>query len=157
MQQALLCPKCNTLIRKHAQPAPTADIILYDEQYGIVFIERVNPPLGYALPGGFIDMNESVETAAIREMKEETNLDIELIGILGVYSKPDRDPRFHTMSTTFVAKTHKPEELKAGDDAKKAQFYSLNKLPKPLCFDHQKMIDDFLLYLQNKRNLCQVQ
>ncbi len=157
MQQALLCPSCGTQVRKHAQPAPTADVIIYDNKEGIVLIERLNTPLGYALPGGFIDINETVERAAIREMKEETNLDVELMGILGVYSKPDRDPRFHTMSITFVAKAKDMKKLKAGDDAKKANLYPLEKLPKKLCFDHGKMIEDFMLFLKNKRTLCPIQ
>ncbi len=157
MQQPLLCQNCGTQVRKHAQPAPTADVIIYDNKEGIVLIERLNTPLGYALPGGFIDINETVERAAIREMKEETNLDVELVGILGVYSKPDRDPRFHTMSVTFVAKAKDMKKLKAGDDAKKANLYPLEKLPKKLCFDHGKMIEDFMLYLNKKRTLCPIQ
>ncbi len=157
MQKPLLCPSCGTQVRKHAQPAPTADVIIYDNDMGLVLIERLNTPLGYALPGGFIDINETVERAAIREMKEETNLDVELVGILGVYSKPDRDPRLHTMSVTFVAKAKDMNKLKAGDDAKKANIYPLSKLPKKLCFDHEKMIDDFKLYLNNKRTLCPIQ
>lgn len=157
MQQPILCPQCNAVVRKYDQPAPTADVIIYDEEKGIVLIERENPPLGYAFPGGFIDVYESVETAAKREMKEETNLDVELLGILGVYSRPDRDPRFHTMTTTFVGKAKNIHELKAGDDAKKASFYSLDKLPEKLCFDHSKMLEDFLRYLKNERSLCSTQ
>ncbi len=157
MENPILCPKCNTVVRKYQQPAPTTDVIIYDEQKGIVLIERKNAPLGYALPGGFIDMGEQVENAAIREMKEETNLDVELLGVLGVYSRPDRDPRFHTMTTTFIGKAKDPSMLNAGDDAAHAKFYPLNEIPKPLCFDHSKMIDDFLEYLDNKRTLCPVQ
>ncbi len=157
MAVPLLCPNCNTQVRKFAQPAPTADVIIYDKNEGIVFIERVNTPHGFALPGGFIDMNETVEHAAIREMKEETNLDVELLGILGVYSKPDRDPRFHTMTITFVGKAKDISILKSGDDAKNAKFYPLNDMPSPLCFDHEKMVKDFLNFLDNKQSLCPIQ
>ncbi len=157
MQKPLLCPKCSTQVRKHDNPSPTADAIIYDEDKGIVLIERANIPLGFALPGGFVDVGESVEEAAIREMKEETNLDIELLGILGVYSKPERDPRFHTMTVCFVAKAIDSNSLMAGDDAKKANFYALDNLPEKLCFDHGKMIEDFKEFLKNKRTLCPIQ
>lgn len=69
---------------------------------GIVLIERKNPPMGLAIPGGFVDVGETVQQAVIREMKEETSLDIKILGILGVYSDPNRDPRFHTASVVFV-------------------------------------------------------
>lgn len=157
MNKPLLCPHCNMVVRKHGQPAPTTDVIIYTEELGIVLIERRNIPYGFALPGGFIDEGEMVEIAAKREMKEETNLDVELLGILGVYSKPDRDPRFHTMTITFVGKPKNPSELKAGDDAKKAAFYPLSNLPKPLCFDHEKMVQDFLLYLKKEKCLAAIQ
>ncbi len=156
MQKPLLCPKCSAIVKKHDNPYPTADVIIYDEDKGIVLIERSNIPLGFAIPGGFVDVGESVEEAAVREMKEETNLDVELLGILGVYSKPDRDPRFHTMTVCYAAKAKDSSLLKAGDDAKKASFYKLDELPEKLCFDHAKMIEDFKDYLQNKRSLCPV-
>ncbi len=157
MQKPLLCPKCSTQVKKHDNPSPTADCIIFDEEKGIVLIERANIPLGYALPGGFIDVGESVENAAIREMKEETNLDVKLLGIIGVYSKPERDPRFHTMTVCFLAKAKDSSQLKAGDDARKARFYPLNELPEQLCFDHGKMIEDFKEYLNNKRQICPIQ
>ncbi len=157
MENPILCPKCDTVVRKYQQPAPTADVIIYDEEKGIVLIERLNEPLGYALPGGFIDMGEQCEHAAIREMKEETNLDVELLGLLGVYSEPNRDPRFHTMTTVYVGKAKDVSKLKAGDDAKKAKFYPLNEIPSPLCFDHAKVVEDFLKYLDKKITLCPIQ
>ncbi len=157
MQKPLLCPKCNTIVRKHSNPAPTADVIIYDEEKGIVLIERGNEPFGYALPGGFIDEGETVEYAATREMMEETNLEVELLGILGIYSNPKRDPRFHTMTTTFVGKAKDISKLNAGDDAKNAQFYPIDALPNPLCFDHSKMISDFFNYLEGKQTLCPIQ
>ncbi len=157
MSEPLMCPSCNTVVRKYAQPAPTADVIIYDEVKGVVLIERSNIPLGYALPGGFVDINETVESAAVREMKEETNLDVELLGILGVYSNPNRDPRFHTMSVTYIGKAKDTNKLKAGDDAKKAHFFKLDNLPNNLCFDHAKMLEDFLSYLKKERTLSQIQ
>jgi ADP-ribose pyrophosphatase YjhB (NUDIX family) len=71
----------------------------------IVLIERKNYPPGWAIPGGFVDVGESVEAAAIREMREETGLDVELTDLLGVYSRPDRDPRGHTVSIVYVGRS----------------------------------------------------
>ena len=110
---------------------------------GIVLIKRKNPPLGYALPGGFVDYGEKVEEALIREMKEETNLDVEIEKILGVYSDPNRDPRLHTASITFVC--HAFWYPKAGDDAKETLVVKLEDIPwKELVFDHRKILEDFI-------------
>ena len=80
-------------------PTPTVDIIIYAPGRGIVLVERKNPPLGWALPGGFVEYGESCEAAAVREAKEETGLDVVLTGLVGVYSDPARDPRGHTMAS----------------------------------------------------------
>jgi len=110
---------------------------------GIVLIERKNPPYGYALPGGFVDIGESVEDALLREMKEELTLDVEIQRLLGVYSSPDRDPRFHTVSIVFVCKAYK--EPVASDDAKKAFVFKLEEIPfEKLAFDHEKIIKDYI-------------
>lgn len=110
---------------------------------GIVLIERKNPPYGLALPGGFVDVGESVEEALIREMKEETNLDVEIVKLFNVYSKPDRDPRFHTVSIVFLCKAYGQPIGK--DDAKKADVYRLEEIPfEKLVFDHGKILKDFL-------------
>ncbi|MCX5803690.1 MAG: NUDIX hydrolase, partial [Proteobacteria bacterium] len=82
-------------------PLLTVDIIIRYKG-GIVLIERKNPPPGWALPGGFVEVNESLEEAAIREAKEETSLDVKLIEQFHTYSKPGRDPRFHTVSVVFI-------------------------------------------------------
>ena len=110
---------------------------------GIVLIERKNPPLGLALPGGFVDVGEKVEDALKREMKEETTLDVEILRMLNVYSDPSRDPRFHTVSCVFVCKAY--GEPKGCDDAKEAKIYRLEDIPfDRLVFDHKKILSDFL-------------
>ena len=114
-----------------------------DTFLGIVIIKRKNPPYGYALPGGFVDIGESVEEALKREMKEETNLNVEITKLLGVYSNPNRDPRFHTVSVVYVAKAY--EMPKAGDDAKEAKVIMPYDIDfKEIVFDHAKIIQDYL-------------
>ncbi len=110
---------------------------------GIVLIERKNEPKGLALPGGFVDVGERVEDALVREMKEETNLDVSISRVLGIYSDPARDPRFHTASVVYVAQAEgKP---KGGDDAKEAKLYTLDTIPfDKLVFDHAKIVEDYL-------------
>jgi 8-oxo-dGTP diphosphatase len=112
---------------------------------GIVLIERKNEPHGLALPGGFVEIGETVETACRREMKEETGLEIELIRLLGVYSDPARDPRFHTASVVYVSRaTGRPV---GGDDAKTARLFHFSDIPwKALVFDHEKILRDYLDY-----------
>jgi len=123
-------------------PLPTVDIIIEVEDK-IVLIYRKNYPFGWAIPGGFVDYGETLESAAIREAKEETNLDIELLYLLGCYSDPKRDPRFHTITTVFVAKGK--GELKAKDDAKLAKLFKIEEIPwDDLAFDHAKILKDYL-------------
>lgn len=121
-------------------------IEIYDDKdifQGIVLIERKNEPVGLALPGGFVDVGERVEDALVREMKEETNLDVSISRVLGIYSDPARDPRFHTASVVYVAKAK--GEPKGGDDAKEAKLYSLDTIPMDkLVFDHTKIVQDYL-------------
>lgn len=128
---------------QHRNPAPTVDLIIYDPARGVVLVERKNPPPGWALPGGFVDYGETCETAARREAKEETGLDVVLTGLVGVYSDPARDPRGHTMSVVYAAQALDPEALAAGDDAAKALFFPLEALP-PLAFDHGRILGDFM-------------
>ena len=128
-------------------PYLTTDGIIevYDEESfkGIVLIERKNDPKGLALPGGFVDVGESVEDALQREMKEETNLDVQIDKLLGVYSDPNRDPRFHTASVVFITKAH--GHPKGGDDAKEAKLYALEAIPMDqLVFDHRDILKDYL-------------
>ena len=110
---------------------------------GIVLIERGNDPKGLALPGGFVDVDERVEEALVREMKEETDLEVEIVRLLGVYSDPKRDPRFHTASVVFIAKAQ--GEPKGGDDAKEAKLYALDEIPMDqLVFDHGVILKAYL-------------
>lgn len=122
-------------------------INLFDEKdnfQGIVLIERKNPPYGWAIPGGFVDKGESCEAALVREMKEETDLDVEITSLLGVYSDPSRDERFHTVSAVYVCKAYGTPT--AQDDAKNLQVYALEEIPyEKLAFDHSKIMRDYLL------------
>ena len=147
MSDVQTCPHCGKPIMiKQRNPIPTVDIVLHVPDKGVLLIERRNPPLGWALPGGFVDAGETVEHAAVREAKEETNLEVELTGMVGVYSDPRRDPRKHTMSVVFSARTGNLSELAAGDDAGQARFFPRNALP-PLAFDHAEILHDFFQQL----------
>lgn len=123
-------------------PYVTVDIII-KYQDGLILIERSNPPYGWALPGGFVDYGESLETAACREAKEETNLNLVDLHQFHTYSTPDRDPRFHTVSTVFVAKGQ--GEAQWGDDAKGLMVVPFQELlARDYVFDHKKVIQDYL-------------
>jgi 8-oxo-dGTP diphosphatase len=131
----------------YRNPAPTVDIIieLVDRpSRPIILIERHNPPLGWAIPGGFVDYGEPIETAALREAEEEIGLKVELIEQFHVYSDPNRDPRQHTISIVFRAMA--TGEPKAGDDAKGVGIFETWQIPKNLCFDHDKILRDYLKY-----------
>jgi ADP-ribose pyrophosphatase YjhB (NUDIX family) len=121
-------------------PFVTVDIII-EYKGGIILIKRKNPPLGWALPGGFVDYGESIEKAALREAKEETGLEIELIRQFHTYSDPDRDPRFHTVTTVYIAKAG--GSLRAGDDAVEAVLFMKDNLPNNIVFDHSSILDDY--------------
>lgn len=107
----------------------------------VVLVERRNPPAGYALPGGFVDLGETVEAAACREALEETGLTVDLGRLLGVYSDPARDPRGHTVSIVFAARA--TGEPRAGDDAARVVVVPPEQLP-PLAFDHARILADYL-------------
>ena len=124
-------------------PLLAADAVILFEG-GVVLIQRDHPPYAgcYALPGGFVEIGEGVEAAVIREAREETGLEIELLGLVGVYSDPGRDPRGHVVSVAFLARGR--GVLLAGSDARAAGIFSRERLP-PLAFDHEAIISDALV------------
>ncbi len=141
MKDKLLCPHCGNIIEKFRNPFPTVDIIIELETGGIVLIKRKSPPFGWALPGGFVDYGESLETAARREAREETSLDVELTCQLGAYSDPGRDPRHHTITVVFVG-TSSGRPM-AADDAKEVGIFGVDNLPENMAFDHKKILHDY--------------
>ena len=135
----LQCPACGQAIPAYKNPVPTVDIIIILGT-GVVLVKRKNPPLAWALPGGFVDYGESLEQAAVREACEETGLAIRLGRQFHTYSEPDRDPRQHTISTVFLATAEGTPV--AGDDADEVAIFHEGSLP-PLAFDHARILDDY--------------
>lgn len=130
---------------KYRNPVPTVDVILEMHDGRILLIDRKNPPLGWALPGGFIDYGESCEAAAVREAAEETGLDVILTHQLGTYSDPSRDPRQHTITTVFIAQPADETVPRAGDDAAAIGLFAPHDIPwDALCFDHERILRDHL-------------
>ena len=126
---------------KFRNPLLTVDIIIELSDGSVVLIERKNPPHGWALPGGFVDYGESVESAAMREAKEETSLDVTLTEQFYTYSDPGRDSRFHTVSTVFIATARGTPT--GADDAKVASAVRQDNLPVPIVFDHGQILNDY--------------
>ncbi|MFY8096656.1 MAG: NUDIX domain-containing protein [Flavobacterium sp.] len=121
----------------------TVDIlIINDTTEEILLIKRLNEPFKdyWALPGGFVDENEDLEEAAHRELKEETNLEVEDLYQLGAFGAPGRDPRGHMISIAYLGYSSDVENAKAMDDAKELKWFKINDLPK-LAFDHKEIID----------------
>ena len=128
-------------------PIPAADVII-EVGDRIVLIRRKNVPKGWAIPGGFVDVGETVETAAVREALEETGLSVTLDALLGVYSDPARDPRFHTISLVYVG--HAEGEPKGADDAAEARLFTEQDLPSPIVFDHTKILADYFTWKKTR-------
>jgi 8-oxo-dGTP diphosphatase len=124
-------------------PVPTVDCIIEQPGDKIVLVRRNSPPLGWALPGGFVDQGEKLHDACIREVKEETGLSVELSEQFFTYSDPARDPRRHTLSTVYIGRAE--GEPRGADDAAEAKAFALDQLP-PLCFDHSTIVADYLSY-----------
>ncbi|MGC8688841.1 MAG: NUDIX domain-containing protein [Thermoplasmata archaeon] len=135
--------------RPYKIPSLTVDGII-NEGKSILLIKRGRDPFRglYALPGGFVEYGETVESAIEREILEETGLSVKIRRILGIYSSPDRDPRGHTISIVYILE-RTGGTPKAGDDAEELKFFDLDNLPE-LAFDHRKIIDDFLNLFNNK-------
>ena len=147
----IVCPSCGRMVDVFRNPTPTVDIII-EIKGKIVLIERKNPPAGWAIPGGFVDYGERVEDAAVREALEETSLRVELSHLLGVYSNPDRDPRFHTISTVFVARAS--GEPRAADDAKRLALFDEGSLPSDLAFDHEAILYDYFHWKKSQTDFA---
>jgi 8-oxo-dGTP diphosphatase len=138
-------------MNKPVTPLLTVDIIIeMQDRPGrpIVLIERRHPPAGWALPGGFVDVGETLEAAAVREAREETSLDVTLQLLLGNYSDPDRDVRGHTASAVYVATA--TGEPRAADDAKHLALFDPRACPL-LAFDHGLIIRDYLEWRNSGR------
>jgi 8-oxo-dGTP diphosphatase len=139
-KNAVICPHCRQVVTPYRNPTPTVDIIIRIGTQ-VVLIERKNAPLGWALPGGFVDYGESLEQAAVREAAEETGLELAELRQFRAYSAPDRDPRQHNISFVFIADGR--GQLRAGDDASRAVLFPLDAPPSPLCFDHGTILEDY--------------
>jgi len=139
--KSIRCPKCKNEVGVYQNPIPTVDIIIEIKSKGIVLIKRKNPPYGWAIPGGFVDYGESLEKAAVREAKEETNLNVKLIRQFYTYSDPKRDPRHHSISTVYIAKGK--GILNAKDDAVEIGVFTQSNLPDEIAFDHRSILHDY--------------
>ena len=133
----------------HKNPIPTVDCIIELPQERIVLVRRAHPPLGWALPGGFVEEGEPLHVAAVREAKEETGLSVELREQFFTYSDPSRDPRQHTLSTVYIGQA--TGEPQGADDAAEARPFHLDALPSELCFDHATILRDYLDYRRHGR------
>lgn len=141
------------IVARPETPLLAVDVVIRvttaDGKHGIVLIERRNPPYGWALPGGFVDIGETLESAAVREMREETSLDVTLEGLLGCYSDPSRDTRGHTVSAVYVGIAEGTPM--AADDAKAIRVVDPESPGVELVFDHHLILADYLTWLSSGR------
>jgi ADP-ribose pyrophosphatase YjhB (NUDIX family) len=140
-RKTIECPKCKNEIEVYQNPIPTVDIIIEIKSKEIVLIKRKNPPYGWAIPGGFVDYGETLEETAVREAKEETNLDVKLIKQFHTYSDPQRDPRHHSISTVYIGKGDGIPRAK--DDALEIGIFNKSNLPTEIAFDHRSILNDY--------------
>ena len=130
---------------KYPRPAVTADciVITKEAEPKVLLIQRGDQPFRgcWAFPGGFMNMDETTEQCAIRELEEETGLHISEVYQIGAYSKVDRDPRGRTVTVAYLAIVEKPIAVTGQDDAAKAQWFPLSDLPE-LAFDHADIMQD---------------
>jgi 8-oxo-dGTP diphosphatase len=136
---------------KYRNPKPTVDILieLAESPDALVSVERKNQPFGFALPGGFVDVNEFVADAAIREANEEVGLRVELVELFHVYSDPRRDPRQHMISIAYIARA--AGVPMHGDDASHCFVAPADSPPMPLAFDHATIVADYVEYRRTGR------
>ena len=136
---------------KYKKPSLTVDIFIFNDKKEFILIKRKNDPFKnyWALPGGFVDYGETTEHAAVREAKEETSIDVELIDLFNVYSEPDRDPRGHTVSILYLAHGNF-DDAKADDDAKEIDVFSFEEIESiDIAFDHRMILNQVKESLDN--------
>ena len=137
--------ECYDPLMPRPQCPPIAADVIAEIGDRIVLIDRKNFPEGYAIPGGFVDFGETVEAAAVREAREEISLEVEIRALLGVYSRPDRDPRGQTITVVYVARALGTPH--GADDAKSAALFDPRNPPSPLAFDHTEILRDYVRFL----------
>jgi 8-oxo-dGTP diphosphatase len=142
MSDRLRCPHCGQSLDRYDQPRLTVDAAVFNDRGAVLLIKRRNPPMGWALPGGFVDAGETLEAAVTRELTEETGLRARTVQQFHTYSDPARDPRHHTVSTVF--RVNATGEVNASDDALEAAYFSPDALPDPVVFDHARIIADLV-------------
>jgi 8-oxo-dGTP diphosphatase len=129
------------------RPAVTTDVAVFADRDGeasILLIQRGGEPFAgcWALPGGFLEEDETLEVCATRELKEETGLEAGPLRLFGTYSTPGRDPRGRTVTVAYWTRAEEGSgEATAGDDAADCRWFALNRLPT-LAFDHDRIIAD---------------
>ena len=135
---------------KYPRPAVTADcvVVTREKEPQVLLIQRGNPPFKgcWAFPGGFMNMDETTEQCAIRELEEETGLKVSELQQVGAYSKVDRDPRGRTVTIAYLVRVDKPVAVIGQDDAAQAEWWPLSALPQ-LAFDHEDIMRDALLLI----------